>query len=291
MEIDSAEDQSYSSNKKMKHSEREEGQEVEELGETRQQQISTFFVVPGEYHPMRDLEYKNLISKYKLNIPVSQAREARKFALRTKVENAASRLSLIIPTITKMYENDQKDIMEISRIIDFPPVASFRSILVGKGFSDEQIKEAFRSKALLSKRDAENLQVAQQNDEITRDLIKGESVPKKGTRFESKLAVKLRMLGLSFVTETDLEDNQYATPDILFSNPSTISGVDNLRWLDAKSFYGDNNDHVISMLLPQAQKYLQSFGKGGFVLIGYDKALQKKMPDGIRLFALNEIKI
>ena len=51
------------------------------------------------------------------------------------------------------------------------------------------------------------------------------------------------------------------TPDFLITSELIINSK-KVNWIDAKNFYGSNIEFVISKIIKQIKKYLESYGSG-----------------------------
>ena len=78
-----------------------------------------------------------------------------------------------------------------------------------------------------------------------------------------------------------------STPDFLILSKFVVNNID-IKWIDAKNFYGANNKFIISSIKKQTEKYVRLYGNGiivfklgcneklvfdNMICIGYDQFL------------------
>jgi hypothetical protein len=109
--------------------------------------------------------------------------------------------------------------------------------------------------------------------QIFKDINKIEHKSKiLSQKFEHTLEKFLSKYHISFLTETDIRNNEisHLTPDILFEQPVTINvnGTNKkIKWMDAKNFIfmGTYTPFMYKKIVNQAKKYYTEFGQGAFV--------------------------
>jgi hypothetical protein len=110
---------------------------------------------------------------------------------------------------------------------------------------------------------------------ITQLAIKNDSA-----QFETSIGAALNQLGIKFMTENELGNEQLAifgrrimTPDFLFTEPVIINGIE-VHWLECKNYLGCDLHFILQANLAQATKYYSTWGTGAFMYAqGYTEGL------------------
>ena len=62
-----------------------------------------------------------------------------------------------------------------------------------------------------------------------------------------------------------------------------------IKWIDAKNFYGANVKFVYEKIKDQTKKYINNYGNGLIIFShGYSDNLQKKLSENIKFAHINE---
>lgn len=99
-------------------------------------------------------------------------------------------------------------------------------------------------------------------------------------KFETKVQQWFVDHGVKIFTENDIKRQGISpTPDLLFTNENIVFVNDvQVKWVDAKAFYGSDIDWVVSTIDEQYKKYRRHFGYGVFVFsLGYSTKLLNKI--------------
>ena len=94
---------------------------------------------------------------------------------------------------------------------------------------------------------------------------------KESLLFEKDIEKLLIKNNIKYKTQDTLSDEQIkkygksiCTPDFLILSQLVINGID-IKWIDAKNFYGSNNKFVINSIKKQTEKYIKSYGSGAVI--------------------------
>ncbi|CAJ1962733.1 unnamed protein product [Cylindrotheca closterium] len=237
--------------------------------------IARQVVKRGHYGRMTEGETK-VLSKYiqtsSSEMTLEQARSLRSALLQEKAMSRHHILNSKAKEITVRYKRGQ-GVLSLSNQYDCPPVNLFRAILSTRGYSKADIKDCVQHPEVseLNKRDRRQLSIATQADVVSNpDRDYGHE---KGAVFESITAKFLKDLGIAFVVQDDLVEEQrelfgktVASPDFLLLDEVTINGQ-SVRWIDAKAFYGANVKCRKRTAKRQANKYCEFWGSGAVLFL------------------------
>jgi hypothetical protein len=122
---------------------------------------------------------------------------------------------------------------------------------------------------MLSPRDEKQLEIGASNDLYA--LINQDEVLKKSNNFEFSIQNILDSLGIKYKTQNELAIEQIKelnkainTPDFLILDDLIING-NKIKWIDAKNFYGLNNQYIKKRIKHQTKKYLDEWGSGAII--------------------------
>jgi hypothetical protein len=171
--------------------------------------------------------------------------------------------------------NNKVNILEISKNYDGSPLNIMRVILL-KTNSKERIKKFFNNPSLLNDYDYEQFNLAKENDDFA--LINQDEILKKATEFEKQIEEIIIKNNILYKTQEDLTQEQikthgkaFSTPDFLIESELKINNR-NIKWIDAKNFYGSNIKFVKSKIEEQTKKYLNNYGDGCIIFkLGFNE--------------------
>eukprot|EP00526_Cylindrotheca_closterium_P016596 CAMPEP_0113637598 /NCGR_PEP_ID=MMETSP0017_2-20120614/19686_1 /TAXON_ID=2856 /ORGANISM="Cylindrotheca closterium" /LENGTH=323 /DNA_ID=CAMNT_0000548645 /DNA_START=96 /DNA_END=1067 /DNA_ORIENTATION=- /assembly_acc=CAM_ASM_000147 len=202
---------------------------------------------------------------------LEQAKSLRSALLQEKAMNRHFILNSKANEIAKRYKRGQ-GVLSLSNQYDCPPVNLFRAILSTRGYSKPEIKDCVQHpQQELNKRDRRELSLATQADMISNP--DRDHAHEKGQVFEAITAKFLKDLGIAFVEQDDLVQEQLelfgktiVSPDFLLLDEVTINGQ-SVKWIDAKAFYGANVKCRKRTVRRQATKYGQFWGNGAVLFL------------------------
>jgi hypothetical protein len=118
----------------------------------------------------------------------------------------------------------------------------------------------------LSKEDIKQFIKANQNDKYA--VINQQKMHEESLLFEKEIEKILVKNNVKYKTQEMLCKEQIkehekciSTPDFLISSNFVLNGID-VKWIDAKNFYGANNKFIISSIKKQTEKYIRLYGSG-----------------------------
>lgn len=223
---------------------------------------------------------RTIRKKLKSKITYNQAVAIRRVMLRDKFIRRSYKLVHLKTIIRVMYTDEKKDILTIAKKLDYPPVTIFRTLLMARGMTKNQIKRIVGDPDnYLGKRDLEQLRKA-----IAQDIISDpDNQPRleAALEFERELEAKFIKKKIYFKTQKQLAAEQkkslgraILTPDLYFPHGVKINGHI-IYWMDAKNFYGGNSSYIRSGIQKQGDKYNHAYGPGAFVFkYGYSDHLK-----------------
>ena len=235
-----------------------------------ERQACDLVMIPGEWGFLDDDAVEGIGDRLKThNMSVDQGLSLRKALMQEKAVYGHYKMMNKSNTFLKRYENGES-VLQLSRRFDFPPVAIFRSILTARGWSKVKIRDSLRSpKKLLSTRDAEEFQKAEEKDRVT-NVDQGETAV-RADLFEVVVEKYLDTLGIKYRRQEELLKEQQKehgrplnTPDFLIMDKLTINGK-LIAWIDAKNFYGANVSFAKKKTKKQMNRYIDEWGAGAIV--------------------------
>ena len=172
--------------------------------------------------------------------------------------------------IIKDYVDNKMDILKISIKYDGSPLNILRII-----FSDIYPKSSLKilindnNKSLLQDYDRKQFLTAIKYDKFA--VINQDEMHKESLLFEKDIEKLLIKNNIKYKTQDTLSNEQIkkygksiCTPDFLILSQLVINGID-IKWIDAKNFYGSNNKFVINSIKKQTEKYIKSYGSGAVI--------------------------
>jgi hypothetical protein len=176
------------------------------------------------------------------------------------------KILLLKTSIITDYENGM-NILKLSTKYDGSPLNLLRLIFTHK--YDNKLTELIKKKNMLSPRDEKQLEIGASNDLYA--LINQDEVLKKSNNFEFSIQNILDSLGIKYKTQNELAIEQIKelnkainTPDFLILDDLIING-NKIKWIDAKNFYGLNNQYIKKRIKHQTKKYLDEWGSGAII--------------------------
>ncbi len=200
--------------------------------------------------------------------------------------------------------NNGMNILQISQKYDFAPILILKQILYKFKLSKPSVKDIFHlhldnnqdgitKKYKLDERTVSQIPIAIENDLFNR-VDQSESI-KNSENFELILGKYLTSKGVTFKTQDILVNEQIkkygrpiSTPDFLIESELLINGK-NIKWIDAKNFYGANTKIIRRSIQKQTKKYIDNYGIGCIVFsMNYSDKLNF---ENVMLIDYNEVKL
>ena len=173
------------------------------------------------------------------------------------------------------YEN-KIGILALSEKYDGSALNIMRVILSTNN-SKERVKKLFNNPQLLNDYDHKQFLIAKENDDFA--LVNQDTIQEHAMNFEKQLEEILIKNKIKYKTQEDLTQEQikshgkaFCTPDFLIESELTING-NQIKWIDAKNFYGSNTNFVKSKINEQTKKYIKNYGNGSIVFnLGFNES-------------------
>lgn len=169
-------------------------------------------------------------------------------------------------SIINDYENGM-GILKLSTKYDGSPLNLLRLIFMDK--YNKKLTQLINKNNILNFRDKSQLEIGISNDLYA--LINQDEILKKSTDFELKIQKVLDSMGIRYKTQNQLAKEQIKklnkainTPDFLILDDLTINKK-KIKWIDAKNFYGLNNQYMKKRIKHQTKKYLNTWGSGAII--------------------------
>ena len=205
----------------------------------------------------------------KLSITLDQALSLRSAILQEKSVYGFRTLQNKAQEMRRLYD-EGKDVVELSRSYDFPPMNLFRAILKAKGWSKSRIKESLRNpKNGLNKRDNEQFKKAEQADRVSN--VDQSETHERAETFEDILCDFFEQKGVRIRRQPEMVTEQMAehgrpvkTPDLLLLDHVRINGHE-IAWIDAKHYYGADVSFQRKKTMKQMDRYVEEWGQGAIV--------------------------
>ena len=203
----------------------------------------------------------------KYNINLEQIQSIKSSYIKNKMIKKHSYLIAKSKNIICDYEN-KLGILEISQKYDGSPLNIMR-IILSKTNSKEKVKKLFNNPQLLNNYDKEQFIIAKDNDAFA--LINQDTIQEHAANFEKQIEKVLIKNKIQYKTQEDLTREQikshgkaFSTPDFLITSELLING-NQIKWIDAKNFYGSNTNFIKSKINDQTKKYIKNYGNGSIV--------------------------
>lgn len=209
-----------------------------------------------------DFLQQKIYNKFNQNINIDIIRSIKSSYIKDYIIKHSYRLQKYSKYILKQYKQ-QINIMDISNKLLISPISILRYIFNIQ--YDKKLKELINNN-LLNNYDKKQYEIAEQNDiynNLDQTIISIEAM-----RFEKSIETFLIKNNVDFLTQEQLTNEQITkynhaiiTPDFLIKSDLYINNHQ-IRWIDAKNFYGANIDFIKTKIKKQIQKYIKSFGPG-----------------------------
>ncbi len=201
---------------------------------------------------------------------------------------------ILIKNTKKMIEdyNNGVDILNISKKYDGSPLNILR-IIYKSMYPNISFKTLINDGYnKLNEGDKKQFVKANKNDKYA--VINQQKMHEDSLLFEKEIEKILIKNNVKYKTQEMLCEEQIkkhdtciSTPDFLILSKFVVNNI-NIKWIDAKNFYGANNKFIISSIKKQTEKYVRLYGSGiivfklgcneklvfdNMICIGYDQFL------------------
>lgn len=237
---------------------------------------------PVCYKKLSDRETKfleqniiNDVNYGKYNINLEQIQSIRSSYVRNKMIKKHSQLISNAKKIVADYKN-KKNILYISKKYDGSPLNIMR-IIFAQTNSKEKVKKLFNKPQLLDDYDYVQFEIAKNNDDFA--LVNQDEIQERAEQFERQIEEVLKKASVEYKTQNQLAKEQikshgraFSTPDFLIESELIINGQE-IRWIDAKNFFGSNISFVKNKINDQTKKYIKNYGKGSIIFnLGFSES-------------------
>jgi len=217
--------------------------------------------------------YEKVINKFKntsIELPIYFCKEIilsiRSNLMREHMIITHKKMLLSKINIINDYDNGV-GVLKLSSKYDNSPLNLLRLIFMNK--YKKKLTELIKNNKILNSRDKKQLDIAVSNDLYA--LINQDVILKKSNEFELKIQKILDLLGIKYITQEQLAKEQIKksnkatiTPDFLILDDLFINGK-KINWIDAKNFYGLNNNYIKKRIKDQTKKYIDKWGFGSII--------------------------
>jgi hypothetical protein len=177
--------------------------------------------------------------------------------------------SILIKNTKKMVRdyNNKVDILRISKKYDGSPLNILR-IIYKSIYSNLSFKTLLNDNSYnaLNEEDKKQFIKANKNDKFA--VINQDKMHEDSLLFEKEIEKILIKNNIKYKTQDMLCKEQtkehgkcISTPDFLILSKFVINNVE-IKWIDAKNFYGANNNFIINSIKKQTEKYVRLYGNG-----------------------------
>lgn len=175
---------------------------------------------------------------------------------------------ILIKNTKKMIEdyNNGVDILNISKKYDGSPLNILR-IIYKSMYPNISFKTLINDGYnKLNEGDKKQFVKANKNDKYA--VINQQKMHEDSLLFEKEIEKILIKNNVKYKTQEMLCEEQIkkhdtciSTPDFLILSKFVVNNI-NIKWIDAKNFYGANNKFIISSIKKQTEKYVRLYGSG-----------------------------
>lgn len=244
-----------------------------------------FVVLTSKQMDYFNNEIKNneIFKKYDINIETIKSLK-NSYVVDLVIKNTW-KIKQNIKKIKKKYEKNI-NILSLSNHYKFPPLALLKLILnvTNNYFLLRQYETSTPWNILNSK-------MAIVYDDYT--IINTEKQLERANKFEEEIERILKKNNLQFKTQNELVEEQNKkygrsinTPDFLLLNDSS-----EYKWIDAKNFYGACTNFVITKIVKQINKYINTYGKGIIVFSkGFCSEIIQHLDDNVKCIHVKQLE-
>lgn len=227
----------------------------------------------GDFGPCRTKD----IEKRKGRFTTDQLCAMRKMFMRSIVIRETHLVRKSIRSLVGLYKAG-KGILELSMMVNFPPLELFRYILQArshtkyndvKGIIEANRQTGKQALSQLTARDRKELRIAQKNDIIS--FEDQTEALRCATKFEDEVGAWLRQKRIGYTTQEQVAEQQkakygraVATPDFLLTKPTKINGI-TCGWIEVKNYYGTEVPYMLNSVRKQVARYVDRWGPGALV--------------------------
>jgi hypothetical protein len=165
--------------------------------------------------------------------------------------------------------NNKMDILNISKKYDGSPLNILR-IIYAKIYPNISFKKLINNESssykILNENDRKQFIIATNNDKFA--VINQQKMHDESLLFEKEIEKILIKNNIKYKTQEMLSKEQttehgkcISTPDFLILSKFVVNDND-IKWIDAKNFYGANNKFVLDSIKKQTEKYVKLYGNG-----------------------------
>lgn len=217
----------------------------------------------------------NNINFTKYNINLEQIQSIRSSYVKNKMIKKHSYLLSNTKNIINDYKN-KRNILYISKKYDGSPLNIMR-IILSQTNSKEKVKKLFNKPQLMDDYDYKQFEIAKENDDFA--LVNQDEIQEKAENFERQIEEILKKKNIQYKTQNQLAKEQiklhgkpFCTPDFLIESELIINGHE-IKWIDAKNFFGSNVSFIKSKITDQTKKYIKNYGKGSIIFnLGFNQS-------------------
>jgi hypothetical protein len=225
---------------------------------------------PGSFGEMGKDKENQILNKLKsknIIVTVEQLRSIRSAIIK---EHILFRYTKIKNMARKLYQQYRKDmsLQDLAVRYDFPALGIARQFLLLK-YSKGKVKEMMKDPDTISndklKADVKYVIDNRLDLFITADQA---DQAQYAMDYEEHIGNYLTDNNVKFKTQEELSDIQISesgraicTPDFLLVTPTIINGAE-VKWIDAKNFYGAKTFMISKSIEKQIKKYVNAYGSG-----------------------------
>lgn len=237
------------------------------------------------------IKYKDILHGIKLSI--DQALSIRSAYLKKKLMQNYYRLDKYKSSIIKSYNKRYRSMLYIANKYELSPLTIFR-FLVKQKYTKKQIQRIkSEPERVLDERDYREFRQALKCDIVA--PYDQDRVLEYSLEFENKVESFLISHNIKYKTQEQLvieQKKKYGrainTPDFLILDDLKINNKE-VKWIDAKNFFGANTFLVKKSIVKQTKKYLDQWGNGCIIFsLGYSENILK---DSSRILLLDFSRI
>lgn len=229
------------------------------------------FKPPQCYNEVSENELQNLNNMQKINNYDNVVNSELFISLRNSCirYKMIKRHHILIKNTKKMIEdyNNKMDILNISKKYDGSPLNILR-IIYAKIYPNIPFKKLINNDGYNKLNEDDKKQFIKANKYDKFAIINQQKIHDASLLFEKEIEKLLVKHNIKYKTQEMLCKEQIvehgkciSTPDFLILSKFVINNVD-VKWIDAKNFYGADNKFVLDSIKKQTKKYVELYGSG-----------------------------
>lgn len=228
---------------------------------TEKEIVKLLLRVPYPYAEIDTNLLNSITNKYGLN--ENLIKSMKKAYIQEMILKNFHKIKNNMKQISFEYENE--NLIELSNKYNNSPLNILRIVMLNKKIEHKQFINMIKKNSFKNY-DKTQFELGKKYDIYT--IINNNEILRQSLNFEKEVENILIQNNIKYKTQEELtieqKGNVVCTPDFLITSDLQINGFE-VKWIDAKNFYGANTHFIRNKILKQTKKYLDNYGNGCIV--------------------------